>query len=424
MKACSGRARTGALLAALLPFAWAAGEAGAEDPAALGSAAWRHLRETPRLLGDPGGARTRLDELGVTLQLFFQTFTGLQARGGVQSAGALRNSGSYDLFAIADLEELGLLPGNNVLIQTKGNYGRNVNPRVGALSDPIDDADFDEAIWVAQLWTEQQLVGGRVRLRAGYLDQGVLLDRNAYANSEDRQFISSFLDNNPLVPLRIGIGATLLASPTEWLELLVGTADADNRPRQAGFDTAFDGAKSLMGYFEATARVRPSGPRGTLPGTYRLGVFHDASRKRAFNRGESSPERGHQGFYLSFDQLAFRESPEDQQGLGLFARYGYADPDVNKIEHFWSTGVQYEGLLPNRDRDVLGLGVYQAIGSDRFRRKVARDFRRETGLEFYYSLALTPWLVITPDAQLIVDPGGLRSARDAVVLVLRIRVTL
>ena len=74
---------------------------------------------------------------------------------------------------------------------------------------------------------------------AGYLDQQVVFDRNAFANSEDRQFLSTFLDNNnAVIPLKVGLGATLFLRPTDWLELALGTADADNEPRQAEAPTA------------------------------------------------------------------------------------------------------------------------------------------------------------------------------------------
>ena len=409
------------LLAPWTPAARAASGAGA---AAASAPPARSLRETPRLLGDPWGARSRLESLGVSLQLFFNTYLGAKVRGGADPGDVVRNSGTYDLFTRVDLEELAGVQGLDLLAQVKGGYGRNANPQVGALSDPIDDADFDEPIYLAQLWAEQSLLGQRLRVRAGYLDQQTILDRNAYANTEDVQFMSTFLDNSPIVPLKVGLGAALFVQPVDWLELAIGTADADNQPRGSGFDTAFDGADSLMGYAELAFQLRIAGPRGPLPGAYRLGAFLDGS-ERAVLSGDPSPgaERGHAGFYLSLDQLVFRERRDDTQGIGVFARYGVADDEVNPIARFWSVGLQVEGLLPGRDADVLGLGAYQAIGSDRRRRHVDPAFDRETGVEVYYRIALLPWLALTPDVQLIENPGGSRTTGRALVLVLRARLS-
>ena len=348
-------------------------------------------------------------------------------RGGRRGSPYPRNSGSYDLFAYADLESLGLAPGFAALLQVKGNYNTNVNPDVEALSDPIDDADFDEPIYVAQLWAQRRFAGGRVRLRAGYLLAQTSFDRNAFANAEDLQFLSTALDNNLAVPLPVGLALTLFLEPTPWLSLAAAVSDADSSLRDHSFDTAFDGYDSLTGSFEAGVRVDLPGPGGPLPGNYRVGFFRDGSKKDVFGEvdglGRPKRDRGHWGAYLSFDQVVFRESAESEQGLGLFARYGHADQDVNEVRDFWSVGFESLGLLPGRDADVLGVGVYQAIGSDRFRRRVDRDFDTETGVEVYYRIAVTRWLALTPDFQYIADPGG-SDARDAVVLALRLRVAL
>ncbi len=128
------------------------------------------------------------------------------------------------------------------------------------------------------------------------------------------------------------------------------------------------------------------------------------------------------GFYTSFDQVVFREDPAvegDEQGLGLFARYAFAHPESNEIEHFWSVGGQYQGLVPSRDDDVLGLGVAQGLLSQNLRAS-AIDPRRETVIEVYYNAQLLPWLSVSPDFQWILRPGGV-DGRDAFVAGIRLQ---
>jgi len=376
-----------------------------------------HLLHSPRLVGDPAGARSWLERVGVDIQLFYnQYLSGKAAGGGANPDAVFGHSGSYDFFTRVDLEELGGWPGADFLLHVKGQYDRNVNPDVGALSNPIDDADFDEPIYISELWLRQAFLENRLRLRVGYLDQQVVFDRNAFANSEDRQFLNTFLDNDGLVPLPVGLGATLVGVPVPWLEIALGAGDADNLPRKAGFETAFAG---VTGHLELTFRS-PWRGRGR-PGSYRLGMFIDGRQRTHFRSGRS--DRGHLGAYLSFDQIAWREDPRSEQGLGLFARAGYADPHVNRVAWFWSLGLQYVGPVPTRDADVLGLGSFQAIGSRAYRDEVAPDFDSETGIELYYRIAALPWLAITPDFQYILDPGATGAADDAFVATLRLRVT-
>jgi porin len=160
-----------------------------------------------------------------------------------------------------------------------------------------------------------------------------------------------------------------------------------------------------------------------LPGNYRFGLIWDPRRKERFAGGAAAAERGDAGVYMSFDQLVYRERPGHAQGLGLFARYGYRDPNVNAVSHFWSVGAQYEGPLPRRDADVVGLGTYTAHASPDFRQAGHPNVRHETGFELYYSIEVLPWLQVTPDVQFIVNPGARRSVENALVLGLRGRVT-
>jgi porin len=370
------------------------------------------------LLGDVAGVRPWLDERGAFVQLMYdQYFSAKPAGGGADRDADLGHSGSYDAFLGVDLQDLVGWTGASLLVHIKGQYDRSVNSSVGALSSPIDDADFDEPIYVDELWLQQNFLADRLRFRLGFLEQQTAFDRNAYANSEDRQFLSTYLDNNGLVPLANGLGALIILVPTPGVEVALGVADADNRPRSAGFDTAFDGPESLTGYLELELRS-PLYRRG-LDGAYRFGMFVDGRRLTHFRTGRS--DRGHLGGYASFDQLVWRERDEGLQGLGLFARGGYADRDVNRISGFWSVGLQYTGLVPWRDADVMGIGSYQALGSRVYRDEVTSDFRRETGIEIYYAIAASSWLVITPDIQYIFDPGGTGEAGDVFVATLRIR---
>jgi porin len=380
-----------------------------------------YLWSTQRLLGEFDGHRQALEDRGLIVQLYYNNFLGVKSNGGRTSSAAARNSGSADLFLYADFEELFGLGGGEGLLQVKGQYGRNINPLVDALSDPIDDADGD-AFYVSQLWLQQSVADERVAIRLGYLDQQVAIDRNAYANSEDRQFMSTFLDNNPLVPLAIGVGATAFITPTNWLEIILSTADADAKRFSAGFDTAFDNFTSLFGYFEVGASASVTSARGPLYGKYRVGVVYDP-RVRAVFRDESEHRCQDLGVYFNFDQMVYREAAGSSQGLGVFGRYGYRDPEINAITHFWSAGLHYEGAVAGRGEDVIGFGVYSARMSDDFRRAEGRDFRYETGYELYYRIQALPWLTITPDVQFISNPGGLTTVEDTVVFALRGRVT-
>ena len=117
------------------------------------------------------------------------------------------------------------------------------------------------------------------------------------------------------------------------------------------------------------------------------------------------------------------DDPKDKQGVTVAARYGKARGEVNRIEHFWAVAAQYEGLIPEREKDVLGLGFAQGILADEYKRvRPAAD--RESVVEMYYAIHVTPWLVISPDLQFIVNTGGDDNDPDTFVAGLRFKMSL
>ncbi len=383
----------------------------------------------PRMTGDWGGKRSELEAKGFKFNLYYNHFYGINLQGGQDVNNAQRNSGTWDLHIFLDFEKMGLIPGGELFIWPKGHFSHNINPKVGALGEPFDDADGDKVVYIDVLQYQQKLAGDKLRLRAGYLDLQTIFDRNQYANTEDRQFFNTFLDNNsPIVPLKIGLGAVMFVDPVEWFGVAIGAADGDARLYRTGLDTAFHDGADFFGFVETEFRVKVPSPKGVLPGNYRFGAVYDPGTKVVFRDTlgglrSTWSETGDVGYWTSFDQLLWRENSDGLQGLGWFFRWGTREGDVNRISYTWSTGAQYQGLVPERNADVLGFGMYQVNSSHLYRREVNEDFVRETGYELYYQVEIAPWLTFTPDLQYIATPGGLTTTRDAVVMGFRVRVT-
>ncbi|MCR4293093.1 MAG: hypothetical protein NUV76_09490, partial [Candidatus Kuenenia sp.] len=176
--------------------------------------AFQQLIQSRNLLGNYGGSRSAMEDQGIFLSAYYNYFFGYKANGGQEPGQTKRHSGSLDTYLLADFEEMQLIPGGELLLHMKLNHGRNVNPHVGALSDPFDDADFSKGVYIGQFWYQQGFLDQKCRFRFGYLSMGTILDRNAYANSEDKQFFSTYLDNNnATILLKDSIGAALFLNP-------------------------------------------------------------------------------------------------------------------------------------------------------------------------------------------------------------------
>lgn len=381
-----------------------------------------------------------LEEQGITVSLGLTQIYQINLQGGgvPNSWGEVsgmrrrkgRYTGSYDWETDFDLEKLLGLPGATVLAHVEGGWSRGLGESsVGSIFDVNADAYGDEVINLTELYWEQVFFDDRLMFRIGKMDItggytcrhcDVAFDTNAYANDETAQFLNSALVNNPTIPFPdYGLGASVFVEPIDRVYFSAAVADAQADSRETGFNTAFHGQDNYFAIFETGfVPVIPS-PWGKLPGGYRVGFWYDPQGKDRFRRdGEIrsvTVKRDDVGFYLSLDQALYRENDQDEQGLGAFFRYGWADGDVNDLKCFWSTGLQYQGLLPRRDNDVL------AVGYANGKRGKNPDFTapREQVWEFYYSIELTPWLHITPNLQYLKHPGLNRDVADAIVAGIR-----
>lgn len=391
-----------------------------------------NLLTTPKLLGTWGGVRPELEKAGFSvLPILIGGYTH-------NMHGGLNTENAHDIPGVAqynfefDFDKMKLIPGGSFFIRGLQSWNDGVRDETGSLSTPATTwgSSGDNEILVDKWWWRQRFLDDRVEIRLGKLLNIIdLFDSNAYGGNQYSRFANSWLVWNPTIPTTKGLGAFVKTWPTDWLYLQAGAMDPDARATRTGFDTGFHGPCHFRGFWEFGLTPKWPSAKGAMPGNYRFGWWYDPQTKTVFRDslgGARFPRfhSGDVGFYANFDQLVWKENADakDKQGLGIFGRYGYAHGAYNRLEHFWSIGTQYEGLVPTRDKDVLGFGVAQGIMSRQFRSEINSRADRETAYELYYNIEVTPWLQIAPDVQVITNPGGGKDGRDCVVGGLRLRI--
>ena len=111
----------------------------------------------------------------------------------------------------------------------------------------------------------------------------------------------------------------------------------------------------------------------------------------------------------------------DRQGIGLFARLGFADQDTNPVEWSGSIGVGGRGVIPSRDNDTFGVGCYYSgIQTTRLSGPLGIDDHTQ-GFEAFYNIAITPAAHLSLDAQVVDSPST--SLDTAVILGMRLALT-
>jgi len=369
-----------------------------------------------------GGWANALADNGVEVTLGSTTVYQSNIRNGLgthQKSG--RFSGSYDLEIATDLEQLLGITGLGLFVHSEGGWpdAEGIDEAmVGSVSGLNADAGGNRSLDVVEVVLEWSLFDDALTLMAGKMDMAGFFDASEYANDETAQFLNGALVNNLTIPLPdYCLGVVLSTHLTDSWYVAAGAGDAEADGRETGLRTTFDGEDYFFYALETGLATELDSVNGPLPGNYRLGLWYDPQPKA--HSDATGEYRDDLGLYASFDQMLFRESsdPEDSQGLGLFARYGYADAKRNDIETFLSVGLHYQGLIESRDNDVLGLGFAQAGFSNGASDSFTADSERV--VELYYNAQIAPWIAVSPSLQYLSHPGGNRTIDDAVVVGLR-----
>ena len=129
---------------------------------------------------------------------------------------------------------------------------------------------------------------------------------------------------------------------------------------------------------------------------------------------EPEPQSDDWAFWYDFDQYLYTEPNDPKQGIGVFGKFGWSPGDTNLVETFYNIGVGGKGVVPTRDGDTFGIGYYHINFNDGL--PGGLGIHSEQGIEMYYNIEVAKWLHITPDLQIIIDPGGGFQDRDVAIV--------
>jgi porin len=258
-------------------------------------------------------------------------------------------------------------------------------------------------------------------------------DANVFAHDETEQFMNIAFNINPVIGTTLPILCTLAAGgilrPRDWFMLTTLALDSEGGCDKSGFDTVLKRGTSVIQTAEFT--IKPFG----LPGHQRVGwTWTDRSQIQfsqspidiieAIITGSTAGlkrEKKDWSVIYDFDQYLYLQPGSTDRGLGLFGRVGVGNKIVNPIQGFYSIGLSGKGLVPGREKDSFGIGYYYIHLSEELPRFIKKRGRDEQGGELYYNVAVTPWLHLTPDLQIIHPAakkvnttvvGGLRFKAD------------
>jgi len=140
------------------------------------------------------------------------------------------------------------------------------------------------------------------------------------------------------------------------------------------------------------------------------------------------------GYILLQQQLpgTYKDGPDGPQatrGLSVFFNVTQTDRFTERLDNQIATGLFYVGPFASRPKDDLGLAFARthvnsrAAEAELLATPTSERARSEYEAELYYSVNIRPWLIVRPNVQYVVDPGGYDNATNLVVLGIKSAIT-
>jgi porin len=361
--------------------------------------------------GDWGDLRNELAGNGVTFDATVtQTDQGV-VHGGKRSGWAYGGRGN--LTTSMDSGKVGLWPGGVLKLELEGNWGHAVNDSTGALMT----VDTNQAFPVVAATTFgvpdfslRQSLSSDFSLIVGKIDTIATGDMNAFAQGKgEDQFMNLAFNINPVLIMTVPystLGVGVVCMPAKDPGAMVASlllVSSVGEATTSGFSELSSNALTLTG--EARMRTDFFGLTGhQLAGfTYSNKEFGSLTQRLGdyLESGAIAKKKGSWALIYNFDQFVHEPWKGSGQGVGIFGRLGVSDGNPNPARTFASLGLAGKGA-GSRPLDQYGMAWYYLnVTSPQFVDVSAQrvTLQNEQGIEAYYSFALTPWAVLTANAQ-------------------------
>lgn len=415
--------------------------------------------------------RKKLEERGVSFDAVYA--------GDIVShlAGGLHHKTTYlgrlDFGLTVDLDKAGLIPGGKIYVSAQNTHGGE-NPTERYIGDlqTVDNIEAPDSMRLYEWWYEQHFFHDRLAILAGVHG----LDCDFAVTEYGGLFLNSSFgtpsDLSANVPVSIfpllGPAARVRFTPNEKFEFLAAIFDGDptddgkNRHNvnyrlashqgimmiaEAAYHPtidfhATDVYQRCIRLISRTSKEHKIGTKELLPSTIKFGSWlhtKDTSDALATNEiGESIVHKNNYGFYGLVDQMIFREKEGEDQGLGIFVQLGGVPDSRNVVDFYLGSGLNYKGLISERDHDTFGIAAASAFISESLRKSRDNEidtFNPATGnlpaelesnestLEVTYRIHLNDHLAIQPDYQIVFNPAAEENRKTAHVFLLRFNVS-
>ncbi len=391
------------------------------------------------LTGDWGGMRTDWHEAGVDIGLNYTMEPAALVSGGYQYGSTYLHNINGELKL--DLAKLVGIPGTTFLAKYSSRDGDNLSEEY-VVPASAENGRYEYGEYFNK---SQEVFGGQTtklvnfqvttRLDAFTLDVGRLVMNDFFLRSDLYcNFMNNGICGGPkgvFTPYALNaypdatVGGHLKWQTGEMVDLDIGVFDGGwTMQNSDGWDWSM--GKNGVAVAGEVQVFFDRGTRGGSQKVLKFGVNHHSGEFQNFKTEKLTSDDTSLWFLV--DWSLYQEAQDSSQGLGLFGSIVYnTDDEIAGLVTSYTLGFVYQGVIPGRDRDKLGLMVIVADHSEyntyTHDYVSAKERGTETVWELSYNFILPFGLQFMPDLQYITNPNGSKDFDDVLVVGTKLGVT-
>lgn len=391
------------------------------------------------ILGDWGGLREKLDDAGVGLTVAYgNEFAANVAGGARKDATAV---GQLVLGTDLDMDKIAGIHGGSFHGKITYRHGPNLGDKAG-----LETLQLVQEVWGrGQTWrvTEayyQQQIGasldvkiGRMTMGSDFEQMGCEFQNLSFCGAAVGNLVGDYWYNWP-------ISQWALVANYKHKSWYVKAAvfEANRHSLDNNFAFNHGGADGVTVPVEA-GWTPHLGSRG-LPGVYKIGAWYNSQRADDVLLGvdgqpvgardiDPMARRGRYGGYIAIRQQITGSYTKDPltgamvtRGVSVQFNLTQTDRRTARTDNQLTAGLLWSAPFAARPHDELGWAIGRtnvngrAAYGEQLASPTGRHADAEYLTEFYYGVHVYPGVMLKPNIQYIVNPGGYHTNKDVVIL--------
>jgi porin len=283
------------------------------------------------------------------------------------------------------------------------------NNSVGSIQglDSLYTGQFGGAATLNLLYYQQGFWNDRIVFSVGKLHPNQYIGLNFWANDESRQFLAAPFDGiQTLGPSQGGyqLGAALQFVPADWMFVNTMITDSLGSPYTmfSTLDEGYYWSAVEMGFLIPSLGDDFAGPSA-------LSIIWTNQNINALS---SAPEK------TTSNSVALQFQGHLSSNVGIWAQGGVAEEYMSSIESEFSCGIGIEDPI-GRKGDLLGVAFNWSKPSGAMNTP-SSSFSEQSMFEIFYRIQLTGSCQLSPDIQVVLDPGNRSGSSTPVIFGLRL----